>query len=117
MNPPGLPQLTAALRQTPDTTLSGRHHRAHSIRLTPDIDVRIGLSHARRCHRKLREPIKPTQRPPLEPTLRLERPHLASDPNRLLRRGESGDHRTRTLTGNQPPPRRLDIRAERRHRT
>ena len=115
MNPPGLPELTTALRQAADTTLSGGHHRAHPIGLAPDIELRIGLRHARRRHRKLSEPIKPTQRSPLEPTLRLERPHLAGDPNGLLVRGEGGDHRTRTLTGYQPPPGRLDIRAERRH--
>ena len=62
MNPPGLPQLTAALRQTPDTALSGRHHRAHSIRLTPDIDVRIGLSHARPSRIHLQGDLRPGHR-------------------------------------------------------
>jgi hypothetical protein len=31
-------------------------------------------------------------------------------------RAEGTDHRTRTLTSDQPLPRRFDIRAERRHR-
>jgi hypothetical protein len=83
MNPPGLGKFTTTFSQTRDTTLSGRDHRAHPIRLPPDVEVSIGLRHTRSRHRKLREPVKPTQRPPLEPTLRLEPARLASDTDRV----------------------------------
>jgi hypothetical protein len=98
MNPTCLRKFATAFSQTPDTTLSGRDRRAHPIRLTPDVELSIGLRHTRRRHGKLREPIKPTQRSPLKPTLRLERHRLASDTNGVRLRGEGSDHRTRTLT-------------------
>jgi hypothetical protein len=117
MNPSGLVKLTTDLGQAPDPTLSGRHHRAHAIRFTPDVELGIRLGHTRGRHRKLRESIEPAQRPSLEPTLGLERLRLAGDPNRVRLRGEGSDLRARTLAGDQPTPRRLDVRTERRHST
>jgi hypothetical protein len=99
MNPPALDKLTTALSQTHDTTLSGPHHCSHPVRLTADIERSISLCHTRSRYRKTREPIKPTQCPPLEPTLRLKFRRLACDANRVPFGVESSNHRTRALTG------------------
>jgi len=117
MNPPVLVKLTTDFGQAPDPTLSGRHHRAHAIRLTPDVELRIRLRHTRCGHGELGESIEPTHGPPLQPTLRLERLRFAGDPNRVRLGLEGSDHRSRTLAGDQPTPRRLDVRAEWRHGT
>ena len=98
MNPTVLRKLATALGQTCDATLRRCDRRAHAIWLTPDVELSIRLGHTRRHHRKLRESIKPTQCPPLKPTIRLERPRLAGDPNRVRLWRERGDHRTRALT-------------------
>jgi hypothetical protein len=98
MNPSGLRNLATALSQTRDAPLSGSHHRADPIRLSGDVELSVGLRHPRRRHRKLCKAIKPTQCTPLKPTLRLEPPSLASDPNWVPLRRESSDHGTRTLT-------------------
>src|ERR1700693_3862059 len=115
MNPSRLVELTTHLGQTPDPTLGGRHHRAHAIRLTRDVELSIRLGHARCGNRKLGESIEPTHRPPLEPILGLERLSFASDTNRVRLRGEGRYHRARALAGEQPTPRRLDVDAERCH--
>jgi len=115
MNTSALVELTTDFGETPDPTLSGRHHRAHAVRLTPDVELGIRLGHAGCGNRKLGESIEPTNRPPLEPILGLERLSFASDTNRVRLRGEGRYHRARALAGEQPTPRCLDVDAERRH--
>jgi hypothetical protein len=78
--------------------LSGGHHRSDPIRLAGDVELSVGLRHPRRRHRKLCEAIKPTQSPPLKPTLRLELPSLARDPNWMALRREGSNQGSRTLT-------------------
>ena len=50
---------------------------------------RVRLGHPRRRNRQLREPVRPVQRTPVEPPLRLELRSLAADPHGMALRLEA----------------------------
>lgn len=105
----------AAGSEARDPSLSGRKRGADPLRLPLDLEPRIDLGHPGRSNGELRKAIRATQRPPIEPTLRLELRRLAPDSHRLPVNGKASNRRTSTFTSEQAHPRPGEIGAQRRH--
>src|SRR5439155_2609367 len=86
---------------------------ADSIGLTRDVQPCLAFRHPRCGDRKLRETVDLADRLAVKPALRLEVARLARDPHRVARSGESRDRAGANFSGDESPPCRVDVRAER----
>ena len=109
--------LLAACGEAGDAALRGRHRDADPVRLACDVESGVGLRHASSGDGELREAIEPAQAPLVEPPLGIELVGLARDPHGMPLRRERGDRARAAVARDEPAPRRLDVRPERRHRT
>jgi hypothetical protein len=103
--------------ETLDAALCGTDSGAYPRRRARDIEFCVGLSHSRGSEGELREAIGTPNRSPIEPMRGVKFRRLTGNPHGVALCRERPDRGAGSIACDQATPSRLNIRAERGHRT